>query len=194
MKKILIYFGITLNLSLYAQQIVILDKNDLCYINKKADSCESKGEDKVTMISNYKNFIYNNPSYEVALDLETPPLTWGKMVNEKSSGKILYHDFFVNGFIFKLKIDSLLPFHNYILTINGNPERLGNTLLPDTVPLNNKEKYYDFLLIKTNKRGNFSADCAIFLKPGIYDVRFYVKDTADFKIVLYHDFFKFTVK
>jgi hypothetical protein len=34
----------------------------------------------------------------------------------------------------------------------------------------------------------------VFLKPGGYDVRCYVKDTADFKIVLYRDFFRFEVK
>jgi len=32
------------------------------------------------------------------------------------------------------------------------------------------------------------------LPPGPYDVRFYVKDTSDFKIVLYHDFFPFGVQ
>ena len=32
------------------------------------------------------------------------------------------------------------------------------------------------------------------LPAGEYEVRFFVKDRTDYKIVLYHDFFKFTVE
>jgi hypothetical protein len=42
--------------------------------------------------------------------------------------------------------------------------------------------------------GEYMATFAIALPKGPYDVRFYVKDTDDFKIVLYHDFFRFAVE
>ena len=34
----------------------------------------------------------------------------------------------------------------------------------------------------------------IYLKPGSYKARCYVKDAGDFKIVLYHDYFAFEVR
>jgi hypothetical protein len=56
------------------------------------------------------------------------------------------------------------------------------------------QRYYDFLIVRTDSRGGYDARLGVYLKPGAYDVRCYVKDTADFKIVLYRDFFKFMVQ
>jgi hypothetical protein len=53
---------------------------------------------------------------------------------------------------------------------------------------------YDFQTITTDATGRYNATYGLVLTAGPYDVRFYVKDTADFKIVLYRDFFKFTVE
>ncbi len=186
--------GISLSFKSYAQQMAIFGKNEICYLNSKSISCEPKENNKVEFLNDYKNFISNRVPYETSIDLVTPPLEWGKMVNNKTSGKIMYHDFFKNGFVFKIKIDSLLPNHKYLFTINGNPKLMGNNLLPDTVPNNNTEKYYDFLFIKTDAKGKYASECAVFLTPGTYDVRFYIKDTDDFKIVLFRDFFRFDVK
>ena len=45
----------------------------------------------------------------------------------------------------------------------------------------------------TGANGQYDATIGIRLPAGPYEVRFYVKDTADFKIILYRDFFKFQV-
>jgi len=62
------------------------------------------------------------------------------------------------------------------------------------VPHNPKERYYDFHTVTTDANGRYHAAFGIALPTGPYDVRFYVKDTKDFKIILYRDFFKFTVE
>jgi hypothetical protein len=86
-----------------------------------------------------------------------------------------------------------LPNRPYILTLNGNPERFGNENLPTPVPGNEQEKLFDFQIITTDSDGKYLTLYALALPKGAYDVRFYVKDTVDFKIVLCHDFFKFAV-
>ncbi len=93
----------------------------------------------------------------------------------------------------RTQLEGLTPSHRYILTLNGNPARAGNDKLMETVSHNQKEKYYDFQTVTTDAHGRYRATFGIVLPPGPYDVRFYVKDTADFKIILYHDFFKFAV-
>lgn len=92
-----------------------------------------------------------------------------------------------------MQLHDLRPNHAYILTLNGNPEKAGNTLLPTPVPGNEREKCHDFLDFETDAAGRYDGELGVFLRPGAYDARIYVKDTADFKIVLYRDFFKFTV-
>jgi hypothetical protein len=81
-----------------------------------------------------------------------------------------------------------------VLTINGAVQHDGNTNLPDAFPRNSPQKFYDFSRISTDTNGNYQAMYGVRLPPGPYDVYFFVKDTADWKIVLGHDFFKFTVK
>lgn len=119
--------------------------------------------------------------------------TWGKTV-EGASGVLDYRGHFPGGFVGHVALSGLAPKHIYILTLNGNPERAGNDKLKSPVPGNEKERYYDFQIIMTDGAGTFSATYGIALAAGNYDVRFYVKDTADFKIVLYHDFVPFTVE
>jgi hypothetical protein len=131
--------------------------------------------------------------YEASLALVSPP-AWGKTVGPATKGEIDYRKSFPGGFVFRLALESLLPNHEYILTLNGNPARAGNALLRSAVPGNPQERYYDFLIVRTDAKGGYEADLGVALKPGDYDVRCYVKDTADFKIVLYRDFFKFAVR
>ena len=40
----------------------------------------------------------------------------------------------------------------------------------------------------------YDATFAVALPAGPYDVRLYIKDTADHTIFLYHDYFRFTVE
>jgi hypothetical protein len=133
------------------------------------------------------------PAYETALELINPP-SWGKTVSEGTHGKIRFHPSFAGGFACRITLDGLLPDHAYILTLNGNPALPGNDLLLSLVPGSAKERYYDFLIVKTDSQGHFDESFGIYLKAGKYDARCYVKDTGDFKIVLYHDYFPFEVK
>jgi hypothetical protein len=55
-------------------------------------------------------------------------------------------------------------------------------------------RYYDFSTITTDTTGNYHATFGIMFPAGKYDVSFYVKEPPDFSIVLYHDFFRFTVE
>lgn len=125
--------------------------------------------------------------------LITPPLEWGKMESEKTSGILNHYLEFPNGFVTDITINSLKPNHNYVLTLNGKPNLEGNDLLPDLVPGMDTERFYDILKITTDSLGNYKETLAIMLKLGNYHARFYVKDTEDWKIVLYHDYFKFNV-
>jgi len=131
--------------------------------------------------------------FEAALPLINPP-AWGRTVAAETGGEVRFHPEFARVFVGEIRLHDLLPNHAYILTLNGNPEKSGNALLPTPVPGNENEKYYDFLDVTTDGRGRYESTLGIFLAPGNYDVRLYVKDATDFKIVLYRDFFKFRVR
>jgi hypothetical protein len=135
----------------------------------------------------------DRPLLETSLDLVSPP-QWGKTVSATTHGKIRFHPSFPGGFACRISLEHLLSDHDYILTLNGNPARAGNGLLLSPVPGNPQERYYDFLMIHTDADGHYDSGLGVFLKRGGYDVRCYVKDTSDFKIVLYRDFFRFEVK
>jgi len=149
--------------------------------------------DRAAFFGAYKADLARQASLEGAMDLVSPP-SWGKTVGPDTRGRIQYHTSFPGGFACRLTLENLLPDHDYILTLNGNPSRAGNELLPTLVAHMEKERYFDFLIVRTDAKGGYSAGFGIYLKPGDYDVRCYVKDTSDFKIVLYRDFFKFQVK
>jgi hypothetical protein len=130
-------------------------------------------------------------SFDSQIQLTEFPV-YGKTV-DGAKGELSYKTTASGGLICSVTLNGLLPGHQYILTLNGNPERKGNTNLISFVPGNEKEKYYDFQVIMTDSKGTFSSIYGVALPASDYDLRFYVKDTSDFKIVLYHDFFKFVV-
>ncbi|NQT26265.1 hypothetical protein HQ585_12985 [candidate division KSB1 bacterium] len=193
MKMIWILLMLTYSYNVHAQNIIIFDKQEVCFLN--ADSvCETTSAEKSAFLNNYKEFLVNEDQSDIEIDLTTPPLEWGKKVNDETHGKLIHQESFKHGFVTRMSLSKLAPDHNYRLTLNGNPELDGNELLADPVPGLEEERYYDFLDITTNAEGNYSANLAIRLKPGKYHVRFYVKDMDDWKIVLYHDYFRFTVE
>lgn len=132
-------------------------------------------------------------AYDRSLPLRSPP-EWGKTVAADTRGVVAHQATYTHAFRARITLMNLLPNHAYILTLNGRPDLPGNALLPDTVPGLAQEKYVDFLPILTDAQGRFASDVAVRLKPGDYQVRLYVKDRSDFKIVLYHDYFPFVVK
>lgn len=148
---------------------------------------------KLAFLAAFQRDLAGTGALEASLPVENPP-EWGRVVSDQSGGTLRYHRAFAGGFVCHLTLGHLLPSHRYILTLNGNPEKQGNNLLPDPVPGYEAERFYDFLGIDTDAAGRYDAALGIFLTPAPYDVRLYVKDTADFKIVLYRDFFRFTVE
>jgi hypothetical protein len=179
--------------SLFAQQIVVFGEKEFFVLDSNRASEGPKEPDRMAFLEDYRADLALKAPYEEAMDLVSPP-SWGKTVSAATRGRILFHASFRRGFACHLTLENLLPDHDYILTLNGNPARAGNGLLSTPVPHNEQERYYDFLIVRTDRAGRYDAGLGIYLKPGAYDVRCYVKDTADFKIVLYRDFFKFTVR
>jgi hypothetical protein len=178
--------------SLSAQQIAVFGEKDF-YPLGAANSARPNDPDRRAFLEAYRADRARQAAYEETAELVSPP-SWGKTIGPATHGRLLYHPAFPRGFVCRLSLEGLAPGHDYILTLNGNPARAGNALLLTPVPRNEKERYYDFLIATTDARGRYAADLGIYLKPGAYDVRCYVKDTSDFKIVLYRDFFTFAVE
>ncbi|MFZ5493777.1 MAG: hypothetical protein ACOZE5_00385 [Verrucomicrobiota bacterium] len=126
------------------------------------------------------------------LALRAPP-EWGRTV-PGAAGSVRLHPPVAEGLILHVALTGLRPDHRYILTLNGRPDLPGNDLLPSQVPGLPEERYVDFHTITTGADGAFAAAFGLVLRPGEYRVRFYVKDTDDFKIVLYHDYFPCAVR
>jgi hypothetical protein len=178
---------------LSAGEMAVFGENDVYDLAAVPAPAIPKEADHRKFLEAYKSDTARNAPFETTLTLVNPP-EWGKTVAAATGGRIEFHPSFPGGFACRISLENLLPGHAYILTLNGNPAKAGNNLLPTSVPGNEQEKYYDFLIVRTDGRGRFESGLGVFLKPGAYDVRCYVKDTADFKIVLYRDFFEFAVR
>lgn len=131
-------------------------------------------------------------TFDETLPIVTPP-EWGRTV-PGSGGEVSYRREFAQGFAMKISLKHLLPRHSYVLCLNGTPNHPGNDLFVDGVPGLPNERYFDFLHVGTNEQGDFEAPIGVYLLPGNYHARIYVKDTVDSKIVLYRDFIDFVVK
>jgi hypothetical protein len=177
---------------LFAGEIVVFGEKDFYVIDASPAPAGPREADRAAFFEGFKADLARRAPLERALDLINPP-EWGKTVSAQTRGRIQFHPSFPGGFACHLALENLLPDHDYILTLNGNPQRAGNGLLASPVPGNPQERYYDFLVVRTDARGRYEASLGVFLRPGSYDVRCYVKDTGDFKIVLYRDFFRFEV-
>jgi hypothetical protein len=178
---------------LFADPMVVFGEKEFYVIGSGATGIGPREPDRAAFYQAYKADVGRQAPLEGALDLISPP-EWGKTVSAATRGKIRFHPSFTGGFACRIALENLLPKHDYILTLNGNPAKAGNGLLVSAVPGNEQERYYDFLIIRTDPQGHYDASLGVFLKRGSYDVRCYVKDTGDFKIVLYRDFFKFEVR
>lgn len=191
MKKILLLAGLLLLVrSLHAQAIIVYAKGDISVLDaatpKPADAA------KAAFLAAFQADLAKPRAFAAPFALIAPP-EWGRTV-AGAHGEIQFHESFPAGFVVKVALDGLLPSHRYILTLNGNPKLEGNERLYDLVPGMSTERYVDFLTATTDAQGHYQATFAIALPAGPYGVRFYVKDTVDFKIVLYHDYFKFQVE
>src|SRR5580692_1480388 len=169
---------------LFAGEIVVFGERDFYVIDASPSPAGPREADRAAFFEGFKADLARPAQLERSLELVNPP-EWGKTVSAQTRGRIQFHPSFPGGFACHLALENLLPDHDYILTLNGNPQRAGNSLLASPVPGNPQERYYDFLVVRTDAHGRYDARLGVFLRPGSYDVRCYVKDTGDFKIVLY---------
>ena len=122
------------------------------------------------------------------------PLPGGGRTIPGATGEIRFPGSFPGGLVIGVTLAGLVPNHEYVLTLNGAVQHAGNENLPDQLSRNSKQKFYDFSRITTDANGCYQATYGVRLPAGPYEVYFFVKDTSDWKIVLSHDFFKFTVE
>jgi hypothetical protein len=177
----------------WAEEIAVFAKNEIVVGVTQASGAIPDDADKRAFLERFRASVRAMTPFEATLPLVNPA-EWGKTISATTRGEVRYHKEFARGFVCRLSLENLLPDHRYILTLNGNPQKRGNALLPEVVPGIPDERYYDFLFIQTDARGRYDSTLGIHLQPSAYDVRIYVKDADDFKIVLYRDFFDFTVK
>lgn len=192
LKHLLIFPFLAVAGQLAGSPIVVFGEKDFYILNSAGNPAGPREPDRLAFYEAIKA-DGDRPQLETTLDLVSPP-EWGKTVSASTHGTIQFHPSFPGGFACRISLEHLLPDHDYILTLNGNPARDGNGLLLSAVPGNPQERYYDFLVVHTDAAGHYDSGLGVFLKRGKYDVRCYVKDTGDFKIVLYRDFFGFEVK
>jgi hypothetical protein len=192
MKKLFLLIGLLLGGVLMGQQIIVFSKGEFVLVDSQAAAPVPRDPAKAAFLAACQADLVRPAAFAEPLPLIAPP-EWGKTV-PGAAGKITFHDKFPGGFFVQVALDGLAPGHRYILTLNGNPKLAGNERLVDPVPGMKAERYFDFFTITTDKHGRYDVPFGIALLPGPYDVRFYVKDTDDFKIVLYHDYFKFAVE
>ena len=154
---------------------------------------EVKTPARAAFLAAFKADLAHPLALEGPDELSTFP---GGRVIPGASGDIQWHRSFPGGLVIDVTLQGLVPDHKYILSINGDPKRAGNGNLVDVyqVSPNNILRYYDFSTITTDMTGNYHATFGIMLPAGKYDVSFYVKEPPDYSIVLYHDFFRFTVE
>jgi hypothetical protein len=177
---------------LFAQNIVVFAKGDTLALKSAMAPAGFEDPEKDSLLTAFTADMALGPKFGSPLELSDLP-RWGRKI-PGAVGMIQYPKSFHGGFILRVELGGLAPNHRYILTLNGNPKRAGNKKLVDPVPGNDKERYFDFITATTDPEGRYQAVFCIRLLPGHYDVRFYVKDTDDFKIVLYRDFFKFRME
>ena len=85
----------------------------------------------------------------------------------------------------------LEPNHGYVLSLNGKPKHASNSLFSARY---NDDGYLDFTPFPTDPKGSARLDFNTKIQGGNYDVKFFIKDAADGKIVLYNDNLLFTVE
>ena len=178
--------------SLHAQSFIIYTKGDYSPVDATTPATKPTDSFRAAFLGAVQAEFAHPIKFETGMTLFAPP-AWGRTV-PGASGKLGFHDSFHGGFLVHVTLEGLVPNHRYVLTLNGNPKLAGNDRLVDAVPGLPEERYFDFLKVTTDDHGRFEGTLGVGLLPGPYDVRFYVKDPDDFKIVLYHDYFRFTVE
>jgi hypothetical protein len=172
---------------------VIFAKGDSMVLEPGTAADEVKNPARAAFLAAFKADLAHPLGLEGPDELSTFP---GGRVIPGSTGDIQWHRSFPGGLVIDVTLQGLVPGHKYILSINGDPQRAGNGNLADVYRVSRDSilRYYDFSTVTTDITGSYHATFGIMLPAGKYDVSFYVKEMPDFSIVLYHDFFQFTVE
>jgi DNA-directed RNA polymerase subunit RPC12/RpoP len=172
--------------------IVVFGKGEKLIVGEEKAGAEVKDPAKAAFLTAFKADLAAPSVYAGPL-----PLTTHSGVGREvptATGDIRYHESFPGGLVIGVTLGGLVPNHEYVLTINGAIQHDGNNNLPDQFPRNNPQKFFDFSPVTTDASGSYQATFGVRLPPGPYDVYFFVKDTADWNIVLGHDLFQFRVE
>jgi DNA-directed RNA polymerase subunit RPC12/RpoP len=171
---------------------IIFNKGDSMVVKDETTEAEVTDPDKAAFLAAFKADLASPLAFEDPGELVG--MYQGGRVVPGATGAIPYHSSFKGGLVIGVTLQGLVPGHDYVLTLNGDPQRAGNNNLPDRVSGGNGQKCYDFNRITTDATGSYHATFCIKLPAGQYDVCFFVKDPTDWKIVLQHTFFQFTVE
>jgi DNA-directed RNA polymerase subunit RPC12/RpoP len=169
---------------------IVFAKGDSLVIGAGTNEAAVKDPVQASFLANFKDDLARPLPFKEPLPLTPGP---GRKV-PGATGEIRYHNSFPGGLVIGVKLDGLVPNHEYILTLNGAIQHDGNNNLPDQLSRNNPQKFFDFSPAITDENGRYETTFGIRLPPGPYDVYFFMKDTSDWKIVLSHSFFQFTVE
>jgi DNA-directed RNA polymerase subunit RPC12/RpoP len=172
--------------------MVVFAKGDSLVLGTGTVEAEVKDPAQAAFLAAFKANLARPQAFEGAVGLK--PLPGSGRTVPGATGEIHYLGSFPGGLVIGVTLAGLVPDHDYVLTLNGAVQHAGNDNLPDQWSRNSKQKHYDFSRITTDANGGYQATFGIRLPAGSYDVYFFVKDTSDWKIVLSHDFFKFTVE
>jgi DNA-directed RNA polymerase subunit RPC12/RpoP len=171
----------------------IFAKGDSIVLGAGTNEAEVKDPAQASFLAAFKADLARPLPFEEPLPLTTTLPGFGREV-PGATGEIRHHDSFPGGLVIGVTLAGLVPNHKYILTINGAIQHAGNNNLPEQLTRNNPQKYFDFSPAMTDENGRYQGTFGIRLPPGPYDVYFFVKDTADWKIILSHSLFQFTVE
>ena len=171
---------------------VVFGKGDSLTLESGTAEAEVKDPAKAAFLAAFKADLARPMAFEGPVDLFIFPGYDGAA--ESAAGSIKWHGSFRGGLVIGVALRGLAPNHKYVLTLNGDPRHVGNNHLLEQLAHNNGERYYDFGTVTTDMTGSYHATFGVVLPAGQYDVYFFVKDTANWKIVLRHDLFQFTVE
>ena len=171
---------------------VVFAKGDSIVLGAGTNEVEVKDPARASFLAAFKADLARPLAFKGPAPLT--PLSGNGRTVAGANGKIQYHGSFQGGLVIGVTLEGLVPNHEYLITLNGDVQHAGNNNLPDQLSRNARQKFYDFSKIVTDANGGYQATFGILLPAGPYDVYFFVKDTADWKIVLSHDFFQFTVE
>jgi hypothetical protein len=172
--------------------MAVLAKSNSIVVGAETAEAEVKDPAQAAFLATFKADLAR--PLPLAGPVELTTLSGNGRIVPGATGAIQYHGSFPGGLVIGVTLEGLVPNHVYILTLNGAVQHAGNDRLPEQLTRNSKQKYYDFSKITTDANGRYQATFGVLLPAGPYDVYFFVKDTADWKIVLSHSFFEFTVE